>query len=62
MDPLKIEEYDKRIIENMTTGSLEKNFRASLEKGTIWDPLFKKRKGGDETKSIKYIESRMQSS
>ena len=44
MDPLNIEEYDKRIIENMTTGSLKKNFRASLEKGTIWQPLFKKRK------------------
>ena len=26
MDPLNIEEYDKRIIENMTTGSLKKTF------------------------------------
>ena len=46
MDPLNIEDYDKRIIENHDNRIFENNFRASLEIGTIWHPLFKKRNGG----------------
>ena len=55
MDPLNIEEYDKRIIENITTGSLKKNFLASLEEQSGIHCLKKGRGGGvwDETKSIK---------
>ena len=64
MDPLNIEEYDKRIIENHDNKIIENNFRESQEEQSDIHCLRKGRGGGvwDETKQIKYIESRMQSS
>ena len=64
MDPLNIEEYDKRIFENHHNRIIENNFRALLEEQSDIHYLRKGRGGGgwDETKQIKCVESKMQSS